>query len=152
MSLAFKQAARVPDGITPEMVLAELDDIAGRVGRRSVDDAVKLVIAEPGHYPALRAFGPADAEEAFRNAIREAITYAVRVIVNVPDDYDEPETRVLHIVHDPGDGAAIWADVQTIAASTPFQVELIATLRRDADAFGRKLRDTLAEIAGLIGG
>jgi hypothetical protein len=148
--IRFKKAARVPDGVTAEQVLAELDAIEAQYGRKSVDDAVKAVLTEPEKYPALRAFGPPDAETAFREAIREAVTYAVRIIVHEAGP-GEPETRVLHVVHDPGDGAPVWADIATIGQSEPYQRELVRGLRRDAEAFADKLRATLAELAGILG-
>jgi hypothetical protein len=150
MGARFKQAARVPPGVTPEQVLAELADIEARFGRRSVDDAVKVVLSEPDRYPALRAFGPPDAETAFLQAVRESILYAVRIIVQDADP-GEPECRVLHIVHDPGDGQAVWADLSTIAQSEPYQAELVRALRRDAEAFSHKLTTTLAELAAILG-
>jgi hypothetical protein len=147
----FKAAARVPPGITPDMVLADLHAVRDRYGRMAVDDAVKAVLAEPERYPALRAFGPPDAETAFRDAVREGIEYAVRVLVVVRLPDEGPETRLLHITHDPGDGAAVWADVPTIAASEPMQRELVRNLQRDARAFTRKLESTLAELAAVLG-
>lgn len=147
----FKQAAHVPPGVTPDMVLAELDDIRERFGRLAVDDAVKAVLAEPERYPALRAFGPVDAEQAYRDAIKAGVEYAVRVLVVVRTPDEGPETRLLHIAHDPGDGASVWADVPTIAASEPMQRELVTSLRRDATAFARKMESTLAELAAVLG-
>jgi hypothetical protein len=148
-SVRFKAAARVPPGITAGQVMSELDAIEARFGRRSVDDCAKAVLAEPEQYPALRAFAPPDAETALREAVREAVLYATRIIVKDTGP-GEPETRLLHVVH-ADDGAAIWADVPAIAASEPYQRELVRDLRKDAAAFARKMNDVLAELAAILG-
>jgi hypothetical protein len=147
----FKHAARVPPGVNAGQVVAELDAIEQQFGRKSVDDTVKAVIAEPDRYPSLRAFGPPDAETAFIEAMRAGIEYAVRIVVK-DSAPGEPETRLLHVVHDPADGAPVWADVPAIAQSESYQVELTRNLRRDAEAFSRKLVAVFAELESILGG
>lgn len=148
-AVRFRTAARVPHGVTAEQVVAELDDIARRFGRRSVDAAVKAVLSEPDRYPALRAFGPEDAETAFRDAIREGVEYAARVVVKVDEAEPEREVRLLHIVHDSDE--AVWATLPEIAKSEPMQRELVRRLQRDAETFTRRMQDILAELAAIIG-
>jgi hypothetical protein len=146
----FKSSARVPDGVTPDGILAELDDIKERFGKATPEAATKAVLAEPERYPMLRAFGPANAEEAFERAIRDGITYAVRMIVHIEDDPTVTETRARFLVED-DQGDQVWEPMPVIVKNEKYQNQLIRELRGDASAFAQKLENVLAEIARIMG-
>ena len=149
MIYKFKDTARVPRGVTAAQVMNELDAIGERFGKRSPDIATDAVIKDPDRYPALRAFGPASAEQAFRDGIRDGITYAVRQVVEDRDG--DGQTRALFLVQD-SDGDRVWEPIKIIAVTEPYQKQLIAELRRDAAVFTRKLNTVLAEIEQVISG
>ena len=149
MIYKFKDTARVPKGVTASQVMNELDAIGERFGKRSPDVATDAVIKDPDRYPALRAFGPDSPEQAFRDAIRDGITYAVRQVVEDRDG--DGQTRALFLVQD-SDGDRVWEPIKIIAVTEPYQKQLIAELRRDAAAFTRKLNTVLAEIEQVISG
>lgn len=151
MSLAFKHAAHVPHGVTPEQVLAELDDIRERYGRNGPDVAADAVLKEPDRYPALRAFCPDTPEDAFREAVRRAVTYAVRIIVEVTDADEPVEVRVLYVVTD-DEGLPDYQPLRVIASDERRKLELLDELDRDLTAQARKQRNVLAEIRRLLGG
>lgn len=153
MSIVFKRGAHVPKGVTPEQILAELDDIEDLYGTKSPAVAAEAVLKDPERFPALRSFGPADEAEAFRDAIRRAVTYAVRIIVEVSDDADVPgpEVRLLHLVADDG-GDLEWRTLRVIASDEKLRLQLIGELASDADAFAAKQRNVLEEIRRLLGG
>jgi hypothetical protein len=147
----FKAQARVPEGVTADGVIAELWDIGERFGSRSVEAATKAVLAEPGRYPMLRAFGPANMEEAFEKCIRDGITYAVRMVVIHKESGPEyVEVRPVYLVPNEA-GERVYEPIEVIAKSQPLQNYLIGELRGDAAAFARKLENTLAEIARIMG-
>lgn len=152
MIYQFKNSARVPEGATPEGVLAELAEIEARTGKCGPEFAAKAVIAEPERYPVLRSFGPRDAQEAFENAIRDGITYAVRAIITVDEGHGEPvEVRALFLVPDE-DGDKVWEPLDVVAKSEPYQLYLIQEMESDLEAYSRKLRNALREITRLLGG
>lgn len=154
MSIAFKDAARVPKGVEPEQVMAELDEIEALYGRKSPEIAAEAVLKEPDRFPALRAFCPESPEEAFRDAIRRAMAYVGRIIVEVSDlaaDKTPTEIRVLHLVT-ADDGVKEWQTLQVIASDERRRLELFAELAKDADVFAVKQRNILAEIRRLLGG
>jgi hypothetical protein len=151
MIYRFKDTARIPAGVTADQILAELDTIADRFGKKSPDIAAKAVISDPQTYPGLRAFCPATAEEAFAEAVRRGVTYAVRCIIEVAEEDDTAGGRALYLVAD-DDGERVWEPITIIVTSATKQAQLIAELRRDAEVFTRKLHNVLAEIARLVQG
>lgn len=151
MIYKFKQAAHIPEGVTPGAVMAEMDAIEAEYGKKTPELAADAVIAHPEQYPALRAFGPESPDAAFRKAIRDGITYAMRCIVLVEEDKpkDEPEVRALFLVTDP-DGDKVYEPIENIAINVDYRAQLIAELRKDAMTFTTKMNNTLAEIERLI--
>jgi hypothetical protein len=158
MIYKFKDAAKIPrteaipGGITPEIVLAELDDVEAACGKKTPELATDEVIAYPEKYPALRAFGPASPDAAFKEGIRRGITYAVRAIVEIEEVVNgEPEEiRALFLVTD-SDGDEVYQTLEVIAREPDQAAELLQELRADARAFSRKLNSVLATIARIIG-
>jgi len=148
----FKSSARVPKGVTPDMVLAELDALQSirPAGTDIADFAADQVIKYPRKYPALRAFGPASAKEAFREAIRSGVAYAIRMVVEVSDDMTTvPEIRARFLVRNSA-GDAVYEPIEVIAKEPDYKEQLMAELENDLDAFSRKQRSVLAEIRRLI--
>ena len=104
----------------------------------------------PRKYPALRAFGPASAKEAFREAIRSGVAYAIRMVVEVSDDMTTvPEIRARFLVRNSA-GDAVYEPIEVIAKEPDYKEQLMAELENDLDAFSRKQRSVLAEIRRLI--
>lgn len=152
MTYKFKSSARVPKGVTPDMVLAELDALQSirPAGTDIADFAADQVIKYPRKYPALRAFGPASAKEAFREAIRSGVAYAIRMVVEVSDDMTTvPEIRARFLVRNSA-GDAVYEPIEVIAKEPDYKEQLMAELENDLDAFSRKQRSVLAEIRRLI--
>jgi hypothetical protein len=151
MIYKFKETTRIPDGVTPDQVMAEMDAVEAEYGKKTPELAADAVIAHPEQYPALRSFGPESPDAAFRKAIRDGITYAMRCIVIVEEDKpkDEPEVRALFLITDP-DGDKVYEPIENIAVNVDYRAQLIAELRQDAMIFTRKLNSTLAEIERLI--
>jgi hypothetical protein len=153
MIYKFKQSTRIPDGVTPDQVMAEMDAVEAEFGKKTPELAADAVIARPEQYPALRSFGPESPDAAFRKAIRDGITYAMRCIVIVEEDKPEakgePEVRALFLVTDP-DGDRVYEPIEAVAVNVDYRAQLIAELRRDARTFAAKMDNTLAEIERLI--
>lgn len=152
MTYKFKAAARVPEGVTPGMVLAELDALQAvrPSGVGITDFAADQVITYPHKYPALRAFGPEDAEAAFRDAVRAGIAYAIRIVVEVTDDVaNSAEIRARFLVQN-ADGDSVYEPIEVIVKEADYKKQLIAELKRDHGAFSRKQFNVLAEIERLI--
>lgn len=145
----FKSGAHIPKGVTPEGIMAERDQIERDFGKATIENAVDAVLKDPDSYPNLRAFGPEDSEEAMRRGIAEGIRRAFRVITvrrEEPESKPPPrQIRVLHSVQD-SDGDLVYRPIQAIRQSPDQRKYLIGQLRRDADTFADRLRDTLAEI------
>ena len=145
----FKPGAHIPKGVTPEGVAAERDRIKRDFGKPTIENSVDAVLKTPEEYPNLRAFGPADDEDAMRQGIARGIRHAYQavVIVRRPEkEKTEPRyIRVFHSVKD-DDGDLVYEPLTVIRESPSERRYLIKQLRRDADLFADKMRDTFAEI------
>lgn len=150
MIYQFKQAARVPDGITADQVQQELDDLraARPAGTDIIDYAVEQVLTYPDKYPSLRAFGAENAEAALRESIRNGITYAQRIIIRYREDPHAAQVRHNVIVVNP-DGDQVIEPMETVAKVVSYQQQVTAVLAKDAQSFANRLRDVLAELAKL---
>lgn len=149
MVYRFKSGVHVPKGVTPEGILEERDRIEHDYGSATIENSVAAVLKHPEKYPNLRAFGPADKDEAWRQGITDGIRKAYRAVVIVrikPEQKTEArQIRVIHSVQD-SSGDLVYKPIQAIRQSPGERKFLIGQLRRDADLFAEKLRDTLAEI------
>lgn len=149
MVYQFKSGAHIPKGVTPAGIMEERDRIERDFGKVTIEHATDAVIKNPGDYPNLRAFGPADEEDAMRRGITEGIRRAFRIITvrrDEPEVKPEPrQIRVIHSVQD-SDGDIVYRPITAIKESPAERKYLISQLRQDADRFADKLRDVLAEI------
>lgn len=152
MTFKFKPSARVPSGITPDQVLAEIDALQAirPQGVGITDFAADQVIAKPEKYPALRAFGPKDADEAFWEAVRAGVAYAIRMVIEVADDIaSSSEIRARFLVRN-SEGDSVYEPITVIIKEPDYKNQLLTELENDLEAFGRKQRNVLAEIRRLI--
>ena len=159
MTYQFKESTRVPtraDGqkASANGVMAEYymtAEVSG--GHASAANAAKVVMANPEKYPNLRAFGPADAEEALRLGIQRGISEAFRsvVIIREPKTKDDKPrmVRVLHSVHDE-EGEQVFKPLEVISRDKGMRKDLLAQLRNDAKVFAAKVEVVLAELDELI--
>jgi len=149
MVYRFKSGAHVPKGVTPEGILEERDRIEHDYGAASIENSVAAVLKHPDKYPNLRAFGPADKDAAWRDGIASGIRRAYRIVVVVRGEPEQKvqarQIRVIHSVQD-GSGDLVYKPIQAIRESPSERKFLIGQLRRDADLFAERMRDTLAEI------
>lgn len=145
----FKASARLPKGVTADGVMEERERIVNSYGKASIEASTLAVMSEPETYSNLRAFGPADPEEAFREGIANGIRYAYANIVPVRvsngTKNQTREVRILFPVHDE-EGDLVYEPISVIKESEVQRKELIHSLSRDAEAFAQKLRDVLAEL------
>jgi hypothetical protein len=145
----FKSGAHIPKGVSAEGIMAERDRIEHDFGKATIEHAVDAVLKDPDGYPNLRAFGPADEGAAMRQGIAEGIRRAFRAVVIIREapkpQAQARQIRVLHNVQD-NDGDLVYRPITAIRQSPDQRKYLIGQLRRDADSFADKLRDTLAEI------
>jgi hypothetical protein len=151
MIYKFKDQARIPDGVTPGDVVAEMDQVRKKFGKATPANATEAVIRDPASFMALRAFGPESPDAAFRDGIHRGITYAMRALITVEEEApsDGPEVRAYFIVED-GDGDRVYVPLKIIAENPDLRKQLWAELRRDANTFARKQRDTFDEMERLV--
>lgn len=145
----FKKAARIPKGVTADGVMEERDRIEQEYGKATMEASTNAVLSEPERFPNLRAFGPVDPEEAFREGISRGIRHAfasiIPVRVSADNDPKAREVRVIFPVPDE-DGDMVWQPIQVIKESEVQRKHLIGQLRRDAKLFADKMQDVLAEL------
>jgi hypothetical protein len=149
MVYRFKSGAHVPKGVTPEGILEERDRIEHDYGGATIENSVAAVLKHPDKYPNLRTFGPADKDAAWRDGIAAGIRRAYRIVVVVRAEPEQKvqarQVRVIHSVQDAA-GDLVYKPIQAIRQSPSERKFLIGQLRRDADLFAERMRDTLAEI------
>ena len=151
MIYKFKDHAHIPDGVEPGDVVTEMDQVEKAFGKASPENATEAVIKDPASYWALRAFGPENPDAAFRDGIHRGITYAMRALITVEEKApaDAPEVRAFFIVND-SDGESVYVPIKIIAENTAYSDQLLDELERDADAYARKSRNTLAVLRRLV--
>ena len=145
----FKSGAHIPKGVTPEGVMEERDRIERDFGKVTIEHAVDAVLKDPDGYPNLRAFGPADEDAAMRQGITEGIRRAFRAVIIVREaPKPQAQSRQIRVIHSVQDAAGdlVYKPIQAIRQSPSERKFLIGQLRRDADLFAERMRDTLAEI------
>lgn len=150
MIYEFKDTARIPPGVTPEGILAERNAIREKFGDDNPETLTNAVVDNPETYPNFRAFGPADEITAFRNAIRDGITYAIRAIVVVHDEeFPTPRpVRALVLVTEES-GKQGYESLEVVAGSARYRNQVMARLIREAETYYNRHRDILAEIQRL---
>jgi hypothetical protein len=148
MVYQFKAGAHIPKGVTPNGVAEERDRIKHDYGKATIENSVNAVMSDPDKYPNLRAFGPANEEDAMRRGIAAGIQYAYRAVVidrPEPKQQETRQVRVFHSVPD-DDGDLVYEPIQAIRESPRERKWLIGQLRRDVRLFRSKMEDVLAEI------
>ena len=152
MIYKFKEHARIPDGVEPREVVAEMDQVKKRFGKATPANATEAVIKDPASYWALRAFGPESPDAAFRDGIHRGVTYAMRALITVEEETpaDAPEVRAFFKVRD-SDGDGVYEPIKVIAENTDYSEQLWDELQRDVKAFARKQDNTIAELRRLSG-
>jgi hypothetical protein len=148
MIYQFKEAARVPGGVTADGVLAERERIKEKHGHANPEIMAQAVTDAPEEYPMLRSFGPADAEEAFRTVMRDRMAYAIRMIVPVTESRSAVPVRALILVTE-DDGVQDYESFEVIAGSERMRNEIMDRLVRESDTYTRRLNDSLREIQRL---
>lgn len=154
MVYQFKDAARVPSGVTADGVMQERDRVVQEYGKASVKLATTAVLSKPEDYPNLRAFGPRDAEQAFEQAIEHGVRYAfgniIHVRVETDSNPDSPprQIRVLHAVPDK-EGDIVFETLQVIAKVKSQRDHLLTQLNKDVDVLAAKLKDVIAELSEI---
>lgn len=149
MVYQFKAGAHIPKGATPQGVMEERDRIEHDYGKATIDNSVEAVIKHPEKYPNLRAFGPADKDEALRQGIAQGIRSAYQaVVIRRVEPQQKVEARQVRVIHSVKDDAGdlVYRPIQAIRQQPDQKKWLIAQLRRDANLFADKMRDVLAEI------
>ena len=153
MVYEFKTGVHIPKGVTPDGIMAEREQIERDFGKVTIEHAVDAVIKNPENYPNLRAFGPADEEDAMRRGITDGIRRAFRAVAirrQEPEAKPEPrQIRVIHSVQD-SDGDIVYKPITAIKKSPVERKSLIAQLQQDANRYADRQRDVLAEIAEAI--
>lgn len=147
MVYVFKPGAHVPEGVTPDGVRGERDRIERDWGKATIDNSVEAVIKDPDDYPNLRAFGPADEEDAMRQGIARGIRAAYQAITvkRVNKEQSVRYVRVIHSVRDE-EGDLVYKPIQAIRDVPEELKYLVETLQRDALRYHERMQDTLAEI------
>lgn len=150
MIYEFRDAARIPPGVTAEGVIGERNAIRAKFGDDNPETMARAVIDNPETYPNLRAFGPEDEYSAFLDAIRRGITYAIRSIVVIHDEEfpAPPPVRALVLVtHD--DGKQGYESLEVVAGSAKYRNEVMNRLIRDSENYFRRHREMLQELQRL---
>jgi hypothetical protein len=145
----FRAGTRIPKGATPDAVMEERDRIEHDYGKATIKNAAAAVLAHPEKYPVLRSFGPADSEAALRDGIERGIRAAFQSVIIQRIEPKQKvvarQVRVIHSVQD-ADGDLVYRPIQAIRQEPDQRKYLIGQLRRDAELFADRMRDTLAEI------
>jgi hypothetical protein len=134
--------------VTAGAVLAERDLIRERRGKSTIDVSAAEVLANPDDYPSLRAFGPADADEAILIATKDAIRKAYKsLVIEIERRADQPPTeiRVLHAPPDE-DGERDYRTIAEIKENPKDLPRLVADLRKEARSYAQKVESVLAEV------
>lgn len=149
----FKNATRVPPGVTADGVMAERARIVEHYGKATVAKCVLALQEDPKNYPNILAFCPTSVEDALRlgleTGIRKAFSNIIQVKVTSAGHVDRiisnVEVRALYSVKDP-DGERVYETINVIANDKNLRNQLLAQLNLDVDTFTTKLKNVIAEL------
>jgi hypothetical protein len=153
----FRRGTQVPEGATPEGVMAERDLIEQRCGDVTVAVAANEVMRAPEAYPNLNSFCPQTVSEAWFIATREGVRTAFKSIVieRITDRASgEPkivEVRQLHAIRD-DNGERVYKPLDIIRQSDKDLQSLVRDLRTEAESYARKMTNILMEVEAALGG
>lgn len=147
----FRGGITIPEGVTPDGIMAERSQIEQDYGRVTTELSVEAVLAQPERFPNLRAFGPADEADAMRRALAEGIRNAYRSVVIVRPETRKP-LRAIHRLdrkNDDGTFESVFKEFEVIRRTPEDRKALIKQLRQEAEAFQGKLVNVLTELEDL---
>lgn len=154
----FRRGSHVPEGVTPEGVMAEHDEIEMRYADRggaTINNSVEAVLASPERYPNLAPWGEMDPEIAVRRCVEEGLRHAYASVIVVQEKtvmgkplVEPVEIRVFHAVSNE-DGAKAYRNIEVIKKNDAMSRELKDELQRNADSYMMRQRNLLAELSEL---
>lgn len=151
----FRAGTRAPANVTAYDVMSERDRIAKEYGEASIKLATAAVMSRPEDFPALRAFGPRDMEEAFEKSTAAAIRYAfdsvhrVRVVVEATPTSPPVRVSVRELVSVPGKNGPVYERFTVVAKNVDMRDHYLTECDRLIEQYTKKLREITTELREL---